>query len=567
MRKKNSVGQKPVGMSNALTPDLQHKRLEYKKKRRLRAVLLVFVCAVVLLAAAALIVGFMSADVIHTVTVEAGDDMVPASAFFDGDVRAFFVSDSNIDTSKPGKYSLTVRNGIILHSVTLEVKDTVAPAAKPKHVKIRYGEKTVSAWDFVKSIKDETEVTARFKFPVDYTALGDSDVVVILTDLGSNETEYDCKFTVYPEEIIPSVTVEAGCESLSVRDFLSDGAPEYEGDCILTDVSGDFLNTVGSTNIEIMYCSVTYTVKLTVEDTTPPSARIKSQTTYIGKRIPAQSFTEEIFDSSSVTVSYAAEPDFDRAGRQVVEILLEDGGKNTRSYKVAMTVLPDTVKPEIFAENRTVYIGDNIRFSDGVTANDNCDGEIEVFVNADGFDRNTPGVYPVIFTATDKAGNTAEKEVMFTLTQKRAYLYTDEVMNTLFDSVYSKLNITPSMSEKEKIKTIYTYVRENISYNGTSEKSDWEQEAYRGLRSKAGDSFTFYSVSRKLLTMAGIENEAVRRVGSDSDHYWNIVIVDGKRYHFDACPHYKDFPIESYMLTEKQAREYSEKTNGYYTYK
>ena len=110
-------------------------------------------------------------------------------------------------------------------------------------------------------------------------------------------------------------------------------------------------------------------------------------------------------------------------------------------------------------------------------------------------------------------------------------------------------------------------MRENISYTGTSGKSDWEQEAYRGLRSRSGDSFSFYSISRKLLTMAGIENTPVERINSDSSHYWNMIFIDGVRYHFDACPHYKDFPIESYMLTDKEAAEYSEKTGGYYTYK
>lgn len=566
MKKKSSVEKTPIGMSNAIAPDLQRKRQKYRQKRKLKAALLVSVSAIVLLAAAVFIFGFMRSSVIPEITLEAGDEAVTASDFFEGNVRAFFVGDSDIDTSKPGAYSLTVRNGILFYHVKLNVEDTVAPSAKVKHLRIRQGKKTVSAMDFLKNVKDETEVTATFEKPIDYNSPGDSDVSVILTDLGGNETRYDTKITIFPEELNPSASVEAGYANLSVKDFLADGAQSYEGDCILTELPEGLTNKVGTTKIEIMYCSTVYTVSLEVEDTVPPGCSVKNVTLFKGESAEPEEFINTIRDNTKVNVTFVTPPDFNKVGQTVVELQLEDGGRNTSIYKAILTVKADTTPPSITALNRTVYIGDNIRFSEGVKAYDECDGELEVEIDKGSFDKDTPGEYIVKFTATDKSGNTATKNVIFIVKKKPYYLYTHDVMDQLFYSTYSKI-ITTSMTDKEKMRAIYDYIRENISFNGTSEKSDWEQEAYRGLRSKEGDSFTFYAISRKLLTMAGIENKEVTRINSESFHYWNMVQYEGKWYHFDTCPHYKDFPIDSFMLTDEEAAEYSKKTGGYYTYK
>lgn len=566
MKKKKPVTARPVGMSNALTPDLRRKRQEYRKKRRFKSFLLIFISAIVLCCAAVFIISFMGSDIIHTLTIEAGDEMVQASDFFEDDVIASFISGDDIDTTKPGQYDLVVRSGILRHNVSLTVQDTVAPVAKPRHLKIRQGSEKIKPDDFVKNIQDKTDVTVTLSKTPDTNIPGDTDIIVTLTDAGNNETSYSAKLTVFPEEVSPAVSIEAGSADFSVRDFLASGAPSYEGDAILTEIPVGFLNRVGSTKLEIMYNSAVYTVTARVEDTTPPAGYIVNQSVYKGTKIPASDFVTRFYDATEVSVRYAEEPDFDTVGQQVIELILEDGGKNTKSYRATLDVKADTTKPAISAEGRTVYIGDNIRFTEGVTAKDNCDGEVPVTVDIGDFDKNTPGTYKIIFKATDKSGNTAEKSVYFKLEEKRAYRYTQEVIDSLFAPVYSRI-ITGNMTDTEKIKAIYTYVRENITYNGTSEKSDWEQEAYRGLRAKAGDSFTFYAISRKLLTMAGIENKEVQRVNSDSSHYWNMIYYNGQWYHFDACPHYKDFPIESYMLTDKEAADYSKKTGGYYTYK
>ena len=69
-----------------------------------------------------------------------------------------------------------------------------------------------------------------------------------------------------------------------------------------------------------------------------------------------------------------------------------------------------------------------------------------------------------------------------------------------------------------------------------SDKSDWKTGAYTGLTAGRGDCFTYYAVSRALLTALGIDNLAVERVGGETRHFWNLVNCGDGWYHFDACP-------------------------------
>ncbi len=558
-----------MNMSNAFSADAFSKRRQYKRKRKLRAASIICVFVFIAFAAAILIITQTKTGVTDSITVEAGSDPVKAASFFERSApNAAFVSGGDVDTHVPGVYEIKVRNGVLIYNVTLTVEDTVAPTAKPRNVRITKGEKTPAASDFVRDISDESEVSVSFKEPVDYTVLGDRQVTVVLTDLGGNTAEYTGRLTVFPPELKKSITVEAGGDSLAVQDFLSDGSAADQGDSILTQAESIKFNEVGSNDIELMYKGVVYTVTLEVEDTKAPGGYIINQTAYRGSRIPASDFVKTVYDETEVDISYKTEPDFGKVGSQKITLVLKDDGGNTREYAATLYVREDETPPVITAANRTVYFGDNIRFSDGVKAVDNNDGEVKVSVDTSKFVRDEAGAYPVTFSAEDSAGNRSSKTVIFTLKKKPAeYVYSQEYINSEFNALYDRI-ITGSMTKKQKMRAIYDYIRENISYTGTSDKSsDWEQEALRAYRSKGGDSWSFYALSRKLLTMAGVDNKEMERTGSDSFHYWNLVEYEGEWYHFDTCPHYKDYPIDSFMLTEEQAKAYSEKTGGYYDHK
>lgn len=118
--------------------------------------------------------------------------------------------------------------------------------------------------------------------------------------------------------------------------------------------------------------------------------------------------------------------------------------------------------------------------------------------------------------------------------------------------------VTEGMTPLEQARAVFDYVHDNILYTGHSDKSDWESGAYEGLTSGKGDCFTYYAVSRAMLTVLGIDNLPVERVGGETRHYWNLVDCGEGWYHFDACPRSSRLPaFDSFMFTDQQAADFT----------
>lgn len=182
-----------------------------------------------------------------------------------------------------------------------------------------------------------------------------------------------------------------------------------------------------------------------------------------------------------------------------------------------------------------------------VKATDDRDGKVKLAVNTDKVNFRKTGNYTVTYTATDKAGNVAKARATVGVRvvgslEKKA----DEVLRRI---------IKPSWSDTKKARAIYSYVRSHVSYSQYSDKSDWAKEAKKGLVYEYGDCFTYYAVSRALLTRAGIPNIEVTRVRGGGHHWWNMVYVQGGFYHFDACP--RRVGGKFCLVTDSQLKSYS----------
>lgn len=130
--------------------------------------------------------------------------------------------------------------------------------------------------------------------------------------------------------------------------------------------------------------------------------------------------------------------------------------------------------------------------------------------------------------------------------------------------------ITEGMTKLEQAKAVWDFTKGGIRYTGDSDKSDWKSGAYEGLTTRKGDCFTYYAVSRALLTELGIDNLEVQRVGGISSHYWNLVNCGDGWYHFDATPRSSKLPyFVSFMFTDQEAADYTASVGGgreYYTF-
>lgn len=141
----------------------------------------------------------------------------------------------------------------------------------------------------------------------------------------------------------------------------------------------------------------------------------------------------------------------------------------------------------------------------------------------------------------------------------------DEQVQKVLDGI-----ITDGMTKLEQAKAVWDFTKNGISYTGSSDKTDWMSGAYEGLATRKGDCFTYYAVSRALLTALEIDNIEVRRVGGITSHYWNLVNCGDGWYHFDATPRSSKLPyFVSFMFTDEEAADYTARVGEgreYYTF-
>lgn len=269
----------------------------------------------------------------------------------------------------------------------------------------------------------------------------------------------------------------------------------------------------------------------------------------------------------------------------------------------------DTNPPQLLGvKDITVTAGGTISYRDGVSALDDVDGTVPFQVDAGAVDLTTPGVYQVIYSARDAAGNQAQAAAAVTVEEPFEETLpvegpngegpvgdedpspapsgasgtagsgsvspaqaTLEDVNKLADQILAKIT-NSNMSQREKARAIYNYVYNHIKYTGTSDKSSWIIGAYTGFTRQRGDCYNYFACSKALLTRAGIPNIDLQRVGGTTRHYWQLVNVGSGWYHFDTCWKPTGYPLNAFLITEAQARAYTKKLNdagvrkNYYVY-
>ena len=188
-------------------------------------------------------------------------------------------------------------------------------------------------------------------------------------------------------------------------------------------------------------------------------------------------------------------------------------------------------------------------FKDHVKAADDRDGAVKISVDTSKINWEKEGVYKVYYTAKDSAGNKAK-------TWAKVQVYKKGTAEEIADDVLS--SITKSKwSDEKKLRAIYRYVTGHCSYVDNGSHTDWRSLAVNGIRYQSGDCFTYYAVSRLLITRAGIPNIMIQRYPAHPghDHWWNLVYVRVGGYNFDTTPRRR--PGKFCRVTDAQLRTYS----------
>ncbi len=487
--------------------------------------------------------------------VEAGVNVTPSDFLKKSDPEAVFAEGTQFDVTVPGEYQVKVKSGWFTHDCRLIVADTVPPAATAVSKSIMLGE-SCGPEDFVTGISDVTAVTCAWGTAPDFGNPGSQTVSVVLTDLGGNVTALSAELFI--SSVVDVVVMEVGDPLPAVSDFVLTN----EEAAFVTDVENLDVTTVGEHRIRLKLGGETYDSLLRVEDTVPPQLEVQDLEGFCMTPREAMDFVTDIRDKTDVTVAFEQEPDWSLEGQQEVRLLASDAGGNQTVETAFLTLKADTEAPVIHgASDLRVYLGDSVSYRKNISVTDNSQAEPALAVDTSKVNLAEPGVYPVVYTATDKAGNVSSVTVSLTVA---ARAYTQEEVDGLADQVLAGI-ITEGMTQRQKAEAIFTWVTTNVAYISHSDGDDWIKSAYEGLALRKGDCRVFAFTSKELLTRAGITNMDIQKIPAKTMHYWNLVDVGEGWLHFDTCPR-QGGPRGFFLWTDADLMNYSASHHNSHNY-
>ncbi len=458
--------------------------------------------------------------------------------------------------SVPGESSAEILIDNRRFTVRLLVEDTTAPNAEVQDV-ITLLERLPSAMDFLEHIDDATAVTAAYITEPDCTRTGWQKVDIRITDAAGNTADVSSYLRVY--DIPASVILEAGVEQyIAIDEILAN-----EPNCSMAERYNFPKMPAGVHTITVATPDGNLDVTLTIKDLTPPKAEPRQVVIYLpSTTIPTPAdFVDFIEDASEVTASFVGEVDFATPGKSLVEILLTDTSGNTTTVTSYLAVVNDHTAPIITGvKNLSTYVNGRLSYKTGVSVTDG-DGEATLTVDSSEVKLGVPGRYRITYTATDDAGNSSTATAYVTVLE-----ITEDVIRPYAENILEKI-LQSGMTKREKARAIYDWMTANIAYVTYADKTYWMRAAYYGFINGRGDCYVYYAMSRILLDCAGIENMEICRDNPAQPHYWNLVNCGDGWYHFDTCPHYKQYPLTAFMLTDAEVEAYSKnKVKDYYSF-
>lgn len=498
---------------------------------------------------------YESSSVIHETGVEAGETVSARDFLKKEEDSGYFTVDSDMaDTSVPGEYELCLRKGWFVHKCRLTVTDTIPPTAETRPVSVEINQRC-EADEFVESIEDATEVKVSYLQEPDFSRGGKQKVNLLLTDAGGNSTEIESEVLI--SQVVEELYVEAGSGMPKLSDFV------IEGDHAEFKTAMRYINydKPAEKTVEIMVDGLTYQTQMHIVDTVPPTVKVHDLSSYTLLPRKPEDFVTSVSDVTEVEVSFVKEPDISLEGEQEVQIRFVDEGENEVIETARLTLQTDAEPPVITgAEDLNVIIGSTVSYKKNIVVEDNCPEGLEFTVDSSAVNLSQTGIYPVVYTATDYAGNSASVTVTVTVKPR---VYDPNEVNAMADAVLANI-LTEGMSPADKAQAIFNYVTKHISYISDSDKSNPVRAAYEGLHDKKGDCYVYASTAKVLLTRAGIPNMDIAKIPAKTLHYWNLVDLGEGWLHFDTTPR-KDHPT-IFLWTDAQLMDYSAKHSNSHNY-
>ena len=358
---------------------------------------------------------------------------------------------------------------------------------------------------------------------------------------------------IQPVIVKKSVQWELG-EPLAIQptDFFS-RLPSDKTPDIISDLSTIDVLTEGTYPVEVRLDDRTYSVQLTVKDTTSPIVTVKAVTVGIDEELVPTDFIASIEDRQPTTVVFASAPSVASEHQETVTLKVSDQSGNTTTVTALLTVVSDHQEP-VLVETHPLYVAvgslNPDYWADTVITDDSELDEQKV--DSSLTDLSKVGVSDVVLTVSDIHGNeltyVRPVHVVFDATaQTMKSLVNDQnvAAEPYAQTVYDQL-ITATMTSRQKMRAIYDYLL-TVRYRNEA-STDYATDSFNkiddyakiGFTKKQGHCFHYASMAAILLHKAGFEVTLIKGEGYSANepdhfllHYWVLVNVDGKVYHFD----------------------------------
>ncbi len=275
-----------------------------------------------------------------------------------------------------------------------------------------------------------------------------------------------------------------------------------------------------------------------------------------------EDFVMNIEGEGEVTLAFAEEYNFTYPQDIEVTVILTDeaGNENEIDAFARCVVVDDTAPTITVGGDIYVTVGNAVSYKSDVTVTDNTGDEIKLNIDNSDVDTDTVGEYKVIYSASDRFGNTREVIrrvfVVAELPPSR-----DEVLS-LAKEIADKI-IKDGMTDFEKARAIYDWCYKKITFDlaGTDRTLGPDKLAYDGFTTLKGDCYTYMITAKYLFEVVGIDCIEVERLRyeGESHHWWLLVDVGDGYYHFDATTRLTGKGTDTFMLTDDEVAEFCTK--------
>ena len=179
---------------------------------------------------------------------------------------------------------------------------------------------------------------------------------------------------------------------------------------------------VGKYQASITYFNETQYFEIVVEDTIKPKFQLKKVEWHIqiGETLEAKDLIQNVEDYSQTEVYFYNEKtqeksktkSFQMEGTQIERIIVEDKHGNQSSALRVKIVVEKNKRPPVIEgiKDIKIHVGESIDLKEGVKATDDIEGDItsRIIINGQ-VDNQTPGIYEIMYTVSDKDGNTTQQ--------------------------------------------------------------------------------------------------------------------------------------------------------------